>query len=300
MLTGNVKRSAKGALVLAAGLLAAGAVQAATFQAVEDRWMYPFAGAGGTSNRAPSFGADSYPTFDNRDAQFLLEFDTSGDIAAGQGAASYVITSARLEIAVNDGSFEYDPSYDAYTTYFGGSDGDAGRPVELYGVGYRNGNSTTGTNLETVAFAPPGAPSADVRNAYANDYAGGADRDVSNSIQDAFDPNPFAVGATSLSPGDTVPAGTVYGFDFVLGADVVAYLQDRLNQGRVDLAVTSLHEAAFGGPATYPGWATRENVSYATPKLILEVTVIPEPGTFSLAALGLAGLAAFGRKRASA
>jgi len=264
--------------------------------------MYPFAGSGGTTNRAPTFGADALPTFDQKDGQFLVEFDTSGTYAAGAGATHYVINSARLEVSVVDGAFVYDGTYDAYTTYFGGPDPDldAGRPAEVYGIGYRNGNSTTGTNLETVGFAPPGPPSANVRNAYASDFLGGADRDVSNNVDGGFDPNPFAVGTTAWNPGDPVPAGTTYGFDFVLGADVVAYLQDRLNQGRVDLAVVSMHASTFGGPATYPGWATRENVSVPTPKLTLDVTVIPEPGTALLASLGLVGLGAFGRARARA
>jgi len=294
-------RSAFG-LALAASLTASGAASAATFGAVEDRWMYPFAGSGGTTNRAPTFGADSLPTFDQRDGQFLVEFDTSGTFASGAGASNYVINSARLEVSVVDGAFEYDGTYDAYTTYFGGPDPDTdtGRPAELYGIGYRNGNSTTGTNLETVGFSPPGPPSASVRNAYASDFLGGADRDVSNNVDGGFDPNPFAVGTTGLADGAVVPAGTTYGFDFVLGVDVVAYLQDRLNQGRVDLAVTSMHASTFGGAATYPGWATRENVSVPTPKLILDVTVIPEPGTALLASMGLVGLGAFGRARVRA
>ncbi len=188
--------------------LAAGSAEAVTLVSVEDRWMYPFAGSGGTTNRAPTFGADSQPTFDNRDGQFLIEWDTSGAYAAGAGASSYVIHSARVEVAVLDGAFAYDGTVDPYTSYFGDTDADAGRPVEIFGVGYRNGNSTTGTNLETVAFSPPGAPSSGVRNAYANDYLGGADRDVSNNVEQGFDPVAFAIGqTTSLAPGDTVPAG---------------------------------------------------------------------------------------------
>lgn len=295
MLTHSFLRG--GATFALALALGAGSAHAVTLVSVEDRWMYPFAGSGGTSNRAPTFGSDSQPTFDNRDGQFLIEFDTSASFATGQGASSYVIHSARVEVAVLDGDFVYDGSVDGYASYFGGTDLDAGRPVELYGVGYRNGNTTTGTNLETVSFAPPGAPAAGVRNAYASDFLGGADRDVSNNVATGFDPTPFAVGTTSLAPGASVPAGTIYGFDLVLGADVVAYLQGRLNLGRVDLALTSLHDSSFGGPSTYPGWATRENTSFSLPTLILDVTVVPEPGTLVLASAGLAGLGALGRKR---
>lgn len=288
-------------LVTAGAMLAlalgAGTARAATFTAIEDRWMYPFAGPGGTTHRAPTFGSDSQPTFDNRDGQLLIEFDTSGTIAPGLGASSYQVHSARVEVAVVDGDFVYDGSYDGFASYFGGNDTDAGRPVELYGIGYRNGNSTTGTDLETVAFGPPGAPAAGVRNAFASDYAGGLARDVSNNVAAGFDPTPFAVGSTSLAAGAAVPAGTIFGFDLVLGADVVAYLQGRLDLGRVDLAVTSLHDSAFGGPATYPAWATRENATLSKPTLILDVTVVPEPATLAMACIGLASFGVLGRKR---
>lgn len=282
--------------VVALAMAMGSAAQAVSLVAVEDRWMYPFAGAGGTSNRAPTFGANSYPTFDNRDAQFLVEWDTSGAFTPGLGASSYVIVSARVEIAVNDGSFLYDPTVDAFGSYFGGTDTDSGRPVELFGVGYRNGNSTNGSNLETLSFGP-GGPAAGIRNAFASDHLGGADRDVSNNVQFGFDPVAFAIGQSSLTPGDPVPAGTVFGFDLALTADVVAYLQARLDGGRLDLAVATLHESAFGGPSTYPAWATRENTSFQKPTLILDVTLVPEPGTLSLVFAGMAGLAIVGRRR---
>ncbi|MCC6641713.1 MAG: PEP-CTERM sorting domain-containing protein [Deltaproteobacteria bacterium] len=287
----------RGAMFALALTLGAGSASAATLVSVEDRWFYAFAGGGGSSNRAPTFGANAQPDFDNRDGQFLVEFDTSGAFAVGQGASSYVVHSARVEVTVIDGTFVYDGTYDGHASYFGGTDLDAGRPVELYGVGYRNGNGTTGTNLETVSFAPPGPPATGVRNAYATDFLAGTDRDVSNNVAMGFDPTPFAVGTTALAPGDPVPGGTVYGFDFVLGADAIAYLQSRLDLGRVDLAITSLHDSSFGGAATYPAWATRENTAFSKPTLFLDVTVVPEPGTFALVSAGLAGLAAIGGRR---
>jgi hypothetical protein len=260
----------------------------------EDRWMYPFNGTPGLRDTAPTFGAvSSYPTFDNRDGQFLMQFDTGAAIPSGLGASNYVITLATLEITVAGGSFQYDPSYDSYTTYNGGADGDAGRPVEVFGAGYRGGFDT----LSFLENSPFGGPGAGNRNAYANDYAGGADRDVSNNVSLAFEAAPFGIGTAPLAPGDFVPAGTTMLVDLLLTPDAVSYLQNRLDLGAVDLVVATLHDAVFGGSPTYPIWATRENGSFAAPRLTLDVTVVPEPGTIALAMAGLLGLGVHGRRR---
>jgi len=283
---------AAAALALGLGvLLVATSAGAATFATpAHDRWMYPFNGTPGTRPTASLFGTND-PTFDDRDAQLVMRFDTGAQIAAGQGAANYQITSARLTVRVTGGTFQYDPSQDAVGTYFCDTcvDGDAGRPLELFGVGYRNGFDTL-SFLETSAFSNPGPPSAGVRNAFASDYAGGVARDVSNNVDGAFDPAPFAVGTiVGLAPGDVVPAGSDVIFDLVLTPDVLSYLQGRLDLGAVDFALTSISPASQGGPATYPQISTREGVF--APRLELDVAVVPEPASALLAAAGLTGLA---------
>jgi len=278
-------------LVLGLGTLAAETAGAVTFTSPSnDRWMYAFNGTPGTRPSASLFGADD-PQFDDRDGQMVVRFDTGSEIAAGLGAASYQITSARLTLRVTGGAFQYDPTYDAASTYFCSTctDGDAGRPIELYGVGYRNGFNTL-SFLETSAYAFGSPLVPGTRNAYATDYAGGVARDVSNNVDGAFDPTPFAVGTIAgLNPGDVVAAGSDVVFNLVLSADVLAYLQNRLDLGALDLAITSISPASQGGPATYPILSTREG-TYA-PRLELDVTVVPEPASALLAAAGLAGLA---------
>lgn len=280
-----------------ATLLAAPSARAVTFTApAHDRWMYPFNGTPGTRPTAPLFGAND-PSFDDRDAQMIVRFDTASQIAAGQGVANYQITSARLILRVTGGTSQYDPSYDDVGTYFCPTctDGDAGRPIELYGVGYRSG-FTTLSFLETSPFSAGGPPSPGVRNAFASDYAGGVSRDVSNNVDGGFDPTPFAIGTiVGLNPGDTVPVGSDVIFDLALTTpDVLAYLQNRLDLGALDLAVTSLASSSFGGPATYPILSTKEGGF--SPRLELDLVVIPEPANVLLAAAGLAGLAVASRR----
>lgn len=283
----------------AASLCVSASAGATTFVASGDRWMYPFNGSAGTETTASTFGAPGDASFDDRDGQYLVEFATAGDVPAGQGAANYAITSARVVVTLKpegqQGTWTYDPTYDPYTTYGAGTDPDAGRSLELYGVGYRNGFDTL-SFTEGSAFSPPGAPTPGVRNAYANDYAGGVDRDVSNNVRNGFDANPFGVGTIDgVAAGAAAPGGLEVVFEIALSPDVLAYLQDRLDAGEIDLAITGIFSAAFGGPATYPRFETSEGAVAA--RLELDAYVVPEPSTALLVATGLAAVAAR-RKRA--
>lgn len=287
-------------MLACAGTFAAASAGATTFEATGDRWMYPFNGAAGLEATASIFGTPNDPTFDDRDAHYLLDFDTTGEIAPGQGAANYVITSATLTLTLKpegqQGAWSYDPTYDPYTSYLpGGTDADAGRPIEVSGVAYRNGFATA-SFTETSAFSPPGPPSPGVRNAYASDWSGGVARDVSNNVRNGFDTDPWGIGTIDgLAPGDLVPGGALVVFEIALTPDVVAYLQERLDGGEVDLLVSGMFPASQGGAATYPRFETSEGLAAGVARLDLDVQVVPEPGTALLVGGALAALA--GRRR---
>ena len=68
-----------------------------------DRWMYPFNASPGTRPAASIFG---YATaieapFDNRDGQFVIGFDTDGDLAPGT-ANDYQVVSAKVTIQLSN------------------------------------------------------------------------------------------------------------------------------------------------------------------------------------------------------
>lgn len=269
-----------------------------------DRWMYPFNATPGTRSTASTFGAPGNPGFDERDAQFYLSFDTSGVIAPGLGAANYLIDSATLTLRHGGGDFTYDPTRDGYETYLDPSapghqaDGDAGRPIELFGAGFRNG-FTSQTFTES---SPHGSP----RNVYPVGFHEGSAVDVSNSLDFAnngasgFDPVLFGIGeAVGLSPGDTVTAGQEIVFHLNLArSEVRGFLQQQLDQGRLGLVATSFHEASQGGPAVYPSFDTKENLVGQAGSLSMDVTVVPEPTSVGLLLLGALFLHTLRRRRA--
>ena len=101
----------------------------------------------------------------------------------------------------------------------------------------------------------------------------------------------------TLQPGDPAPGDAQVVFDLVLSPDVIAYLQERLDAGEVDLLVTGLFSATQGGPQTYPRFQTQNGSLAGAGVLELEVQVVPEPGTSLLIVAGLAGLLAHARMR---
>ena len=235
-----------------------------------DRWNYPFNPTPGTRITASTFGNEpGSPLFDNRDGQFIVGFNTSADIPTGLGSSKYTIQSCTMTITfANDFVVEYDNTVDPYTAFLPESDpeyvadSDLGQPIELFGVGFRNGYSLLDWN-ETSPFAPASATvlNPSVRNAYATARnASGSWIDISNSVRNRVTPTPFAVGTISgLKPGELVPLGSTMCFELdVSRADVQEYLRDAINAGRLRLTVSSLTKVVQQG-GNYPQFYCREN-----------------------------------------
>jgi hypothetical protein len=328
-----------------AAVVAAAAPAAATFHDVTispipfDRWMYPFNGTPATRNLASTFSAvyADPDSFDNKDATLILAVNTvAAGIPAGQGAANYLPVAVRVRVTHFEGEFLYDPTYDAWQTYLAPNDpnyvadSDPGHPIELYGVGLRNGYTLPLVVGAPGPAGPPGFGEGErycesscgglgqgIRNAFPYD-PGAADPlgDVSNNVRrrppltgGSFDPFPWALGISTsgLDPGDPVPQGVfdtspgeTFEFDVELGdPGVLAYVRQGLDVGVLAFAITSMHtvEQQVGG--TNPNFYNRESTDTAAVKPSMEiVTVVPEPGFAAGVASSVGMLAWLDRRRA--
>jgi hypothetical protein len=236
--------------------------------------MYPFNSSPGTEASAPVYAALQSPGFDDRDSQFLLAFDTSGIVPRDVGELRYRVHSLRLRVVVsNDQRFQYDPTPDSVASSYATTDldyvadADAGKPVEVFAVGFRNGQSA-GTFGEFTAFSttPTLPPQESIRSAFAATVSlDGSAVDVSNQVKEKWEAAPLAVGTNpGLTPGQFVPQGTELFFDLdVSSLSTQYYLSRALNGGKLMLMVTSLHPATGGpgggGGVVYPAFYTKEN-----------------------------------------
>ena len=246
---------------------------------VIERWMY-------ANNAAPCdrpagstfgvFGDDS--GVDTRIAQHLIGWDTAALVPTNRGIVNYLVSRCRVTLTINRGNlFSYDPTHDGFRTYFETNhpaympDSDTGRPVELFGAGFRNG--FTAASFDQCALMGSDAPGQ--RNAYAAGWStNGALADVGNNVGKTnaafprFEVQPFAVGqTTNVAPGQPLPAGAKITFDLNLADPfVLGYVRSALNSGNLRLMVSTLHISGgqFGGPS-YPDFVTHFNEAVLNP-----------------------------------
>lgn len=264
-----------------------------------DRWVYPFNISSGTRIQAPTFGAVGSPGFDDRDGQYLIGLNTEAmGVPVGEPASSYQVESVRLILTEGVGGYRYDPTYDSFRSYLTSdsanfeADDDAGRPIELYGMGLRNDFETLGwpdglTNTEAPVFSagtPFGPSDRGTRNVFAADALG---NDVSNNIDslndgaNGYDPTAFAMGqaytsdGTPLQPGVTVEAHTVIEFEVNLeDAAIRQYVQNGLSAGQLGFVISSLHDSGQQGVGDpFVNLATANHFLVDGPKFELSVTL---------------------------
>lgn len=263
---------------------ACGQVTEATWaEPVLDRWMYAFNQTPGTEAEARAFSPLFSPfqsQFDNRDGQFLVGFDTGGQVAMNQPVEHYRVLSAKVTARVSrNRAFQYDPTYDAFNTYLPTDpafvpDADAGKPLELFACGYRNG-FTLQTFGQTDAYSPSGQtpPWRSVRNVYPIAHTSATTSiDVSNNVEDRFDVRSLALGVavptadqkdasggdapfTPVNPGELVPLNTDVEFALDLtNPDAIRTIREGLASGRFNALITSLsitNQQATNVPSFY-------------------------------------------------
>ena len=253
----------------------------------DDVWVYTF-GQGAFATVAPTYAGDFSDPFPDRFATYFLTFDTNGLIE--DPSRPVRVTSFSLETSMlNSSSFDqsngviYDASYDPVATYLNPQlDQDPGRPMELYAVGYRNR-----FDLESWRAANFPVTGTDGYNAIPVDFPPGqsAERDISNSVNDAMDTHPLAIGTTTNLIGP--PGGTQRVLDLArwtfasgdLSTDESAYLAAEIVSGSVSFMLSSMQLAGFegmGGDEIYPRWATLETpFPVADASLVITIEVSP-------------------------
>jgi len=258
-----------------------------------DRWNYPFNATPGTRSVASTFVSDSDEGL-VRFGTFVLGFDTSTAVEAGRGAVAYEVVAARVTL-MTSANFEvvYDPSADPAHSYLTNGhpqlieDADAGRPLELFGAGFRDG-FTPLTWTETAPYAPEGGE----RSVYPVTWdANGAELDASMNVNFAapYEALPFAAGVIAgTTPGENVPHDTPVAFDLDLTEPgVLRYLQNALDLGRLFFTATSLHGGGQG-VRTFPEYYTRDSLLGEAPKLELTVRLHEREEVITLSSLDAA------------
>ena len=259
------------ALSLFLGGIAFGDSAATVVSACEpqvDRWNYDQNTTVGYRNKSSLFTGlpDDAGNGADRLGQITLGFDTTTmGVPAGGSWLDYRITSVKVTArfandpsGLGDSVILYDPTPDPFDALLpGGIDPDPGRPVELHGVGFRNGFSAAtyveGAPPPALGQPPiPGSPYSGVegRTAYALGYDEcGVPRDVTNNPSGRL--RFAAVGgwdqrhrhARSADPGRHHPDLRAR----PQPAGVTRYLQQGLSDGWLYFTLSSMQPATFDG-----------------------------------------------------
>ena len=292
------------ALIVLTASPSAWAVTASWTSSNLDAFSYPNAVSAGMRALAPTFTGgleiDSQRgEFVPRSAQdpartgtAILAFDTSTQIETGLSPARYTINSVTVTATwTKDGtnvSLRYTDEpldQEGVLTEYVSQSVSTERPMELYGVGFRDGY--TGFEFAGAAAGPPLFDelihpfSAGDRGYIAYPVTGSATEpgtfvDISNSltggysatepdhVTEPFTPAPWAIGTAALLPGAEVPDGTTFTFELDLGAPAcVSTCSNRWPTGALGFVLSSLHDTAeFGASGGYPKWFLRESTGF--------------------------------------
>ena len=220
----------------------------------------------------------------------LVAFDTSSQISPGLPSTRYQINSVTFTLKMRNGSggeLQYDPnpiSNAAILNEVTGSGTTTLRPMELYGVGFRDGY--TGYSFEGAAggikpFSESIHPYASSDGGYipypivgsavqigqyvdvSNSLTGGFSATAAGNTTAPFDVTPWAIGTTSsVSATNTILDDATFAFQVNLNLPgVLSYVQQSLAKGGLGFFVSSLHNSEeFGVGGGYPQWFMKEAV----------------------------------------
>ncbi len=285
-----------------------------------DTWVYTNGFGGGTRAFAPSFNGASVDISSQqfvpntlqspaRLGSMLVAFETSGTITTGLEPSRYAISSVVLTARSSNGSGSnliytnqaVTPA--SFLTEALGAGVTAQQPMELFGVGFRDGyegfdlGGNAGTTLfseGTNAFSASDGGSVvypvigDGSGGYAdvfNNLTGGGSATETNGQTAPFTATPWAIGTTGLSNGQTVPEDTTFSFSIDMSLPgVLGYLQTSLSDGSLGFFLSSVHPAeqpdSGGGTNAYPQWYAKEAVGIfpgaEAATLAIQYSILPE------------------------
>lgn len=287
-----------------------------------DRWLHQGEGS-------PGFKADlsTFTSFDvggnasggpqqARSGAVALAFDTSPHAIPQVAPERYQIHSLRITAQMIDsgGSIAYDPTRDFIDEIAGGTD-DAGKPIELYGVGFANEYTQFGFNTND-ALPPefeessPATTSGDfaynlyplgerpdgslgnVFNSPGGEGTFDSEGELIEITTPAWDPAPWAIGTVAgVSAGELIAGEPMFTFDVNLELPGVReYFQQSLSIGQIGVALSSLHDASgFHSPSgaeDFPAFYSKDHPAVSLlgvadpPTLTLEYSVLPLSGDY--------------------
>ena len=270
-----------------------------------DQWLYPSNATPGSRIMGPTFGALGGPggAMDPaRRGATVLGFNTSVAIETGLAPHRYGINSLRIGLtnAPGNGEIVYDDTYDLVADLLGDTD-DPGRPIELFGIGFRDNYTDP---YERLGFGPIDYASPEFEEGtslYSSDTGAydlfplgddgyGNLTDVYNSptggyradredLVPAWDTIPWAIGVVNgVAPGATVPYDSEYTFEVDLSLpNVLEHLQQSIADGGIGFFVSSLHQpAGHTGTVAYPQWYLKEHPRGTAATMVMDISILPE------------------------
>lgn len=245
-----------------------------------DLWNYPFNATPGRRTSASVFREIRENDGAYRYGNFVFAYDTGDLVETGLDPEAYEIISARVQL-MTTGNFEtpYDPTFDRAATHLPEEhseftpDTDPGRPVELFGTGFRNGIDLLAWT-ESTPYSPGQESDVTAFPALLNDQDELVDATLAADFSQPMDSIPLAVGTlTSIEPGEWIPEDTWMDFEIDLSRPTtVAYLQRGIASGRLAFTLTSLNGGGQG-VRTFPEFHTSDSLVGEAPRLDMLVRI---------------------------
>ena len=261
-----------------------------------DRWNYPFNATPGKRPKASVFRSVEEGIGVFRHGYYVFGFDTDSMIPAGHVPSAYAVESIRIKVLTSAG-FEspYDPTYDSAVSYLPADhpnheeDSDLGRPVELFGTGFRNDLDVL-TWTEDAPYAPNAEADPSVFPAVMNEQGAMIDVSLAVDYGNPIDIMPFATGIIqSAVPADRIPEETWMEFDLDLRtSNALAYVQQGLSEGRMMFTATGLSSGGHG-ERSFPEFHTADSLLGESPSIVITYHLTETPSKIQILAINQNG-----------